>query len=350
MFKNLNLDRANIEQCLNSFCIENGIQFKNQEKNGGLHIALTKMGQESALIILHLRKDGTTTIQFNQGRNQELGQRCAEYMKAQLCPEEAATLDLVIKGVSQEDFNTVYEEIKNNDIDNKLTYNETPISGGNQYKLFSETYKDSLALSYFPNTNNLRIQGKPLSCYKIVAYALTYILDTDTLGKILYKKDDADSIIARPEMAEAHLKKVLPKSFSYLPQIIRDMLISSQCIKSAAPNLPEYSMLTYVELRALEGIIKEHLSSKGLSPLPQFIGELFDKTGHRPVRFELKAEDTENFNGNKIAVEAAYSYYYERRHALFHMDEFVEASTKIESLTEAINICNKVYKLIEDLY
>lgn len=128
------------------------------------------------------------------------------------------------------------------------------------------------------------------------------------------------------------------------------MLVSSQCIKSAAPNLPEYSMLTYVELRALEGIIKEHLSSKGLSPLPQFVGELFDKTGSRPVRFELKAANAQSFNGNKAAIEAAYSYYYERRHALFHMEEFVEASTKIESLTEAINICNKVYKLIEDLY
>ena len=197
------------------------------------------------------------------------------------------------------------------------------------------------------------IQGKPLSCYKVVAYALSLILDIDTLGKILYKKDDADAIIVRPEMAEDSLRGKLPNSFEQLPDILKKLLISSYCVRCASPELLDYSMLTYAELRSLEGIIKENLSQNGLSPLPEFIGTLFKKDGSiaGQVKFILKQDAASQFSGsNQSAIEDAYSYYYKKRHALFHMDEIAEASSRIQSLQEANNICNKIYQLIENIY
>ncbi|UOO77577.1 type II toxin-antitoxin system RnlA family toxin [Neisseria sp. Dent CA1/247] len=350
-FTKLNLDQSGIENCLSEFCSQHNMSYKELPNSGNQsRFEISKPGQELATIIFFFRNDGTTTIQHNQGKNPELSLQVAQYVKSKLCNEAVKSLNLAIAGINQECFSAIYEEISKLSESNDICIQSSAINGGILYQLHSQQYQDRLNLSYYAESCKLLIQGKPLSCYKVVAYALSYALDTDTLGKILYKKDDADAIIARPEVAKEYLRNVLPKSFAKLPTAISDLLVSSYCVRFASPQLPEYSLLTYAELRALEGIIKEQLSRQGFSPLPRFIGELFDEM-HNPNKCILKSSEIERFNGSNLpAIEAAYTYYKKRRHSIFHMDEMVEASAKIESLQEAINICNKVYELIENIF
>lgn len=354
-FEKLILDRKLLQPTITEFCNNKSyrLEIPHDTDVKKLRCIITCVGQESAIIDCHLRNDGTTTIQYKIGKNQQLGLEIAEFIKNKLCTEEISSLNLAISGICQEDFGVVLEEITNNSENEEIVIDTSNISGGTLYKLHSKLYSDNLNLSFYPNVKKLLIQGKPLSCYKVVAYALALILDTDTLGRILYKKDDADAIIVRTEMAEDSLKEKLPNSFNQLPDILKKLLISSYCIKCASPKLLDYSMLTYAELRSLEGIIKENLSQNGLSPLPEFIGTLFEKDGSitGQVKFILKQDTASQFSGsNQSAIENAYSYYKAKRHALFHMDEIVEASSRIKSLQEANNICNKIYQLIEDIY
>lgn len=46
---------------------------------------------------------------------------------------------------------------------------------------------------------------------------------------------------------------------SLVLKLIGKILVSGQCIKASSPELTDYSLLTYSELRALEGIIKNEL-------------------------------------------------------------------------------------------
>lgn len=352
-FEQLILDRKSLQPTITEFCTSKSCKLEITDTDPQkLRYIITCAGQEPATIDCYLRNDGTTTIQYKLGKNQQLGLEIAEFIRNKLCTEEISSLNLAISGINNEDLEIILEEIKNNS-ENNITIDDSTVLGGTLYKLHSKLYNDNLNLTFYHFKKKLLIQGKPLSCYKVVAYALAYILDTDTLGKILYKKDDTDAIIVRPEMAEDSLKEKLPNSFSKLPNILKNLLISSYCVKCAAPKLLDYSMLTYAELRSLEGIIKEHLSLNGITPLPQFIGELFEKDGSiaGQVKFILKQDIASQFSGsNQSEIEKAYSYYKTKRHALFHIDEMVEASSRVESLQEANNICNKIYQLIENIY
>lgn len=290
-FEKLILDRKLLQPTITEFCNNKSykLEIPHDTDVKKLRCIITCVGQESAIIDCYLRNDGTTTIQYKIGKNQQLGLEIAEFIKNKLCTEEISSLNLAISGICKEDFEVVLEEIKNN-LENEIVIDVSDILSGVLYKLHSKLYSDNLNLSFYPNAKKLLIQGKPLSCYKVVAYALSLILDIDTLGKILYKKDDADAIIVRPEMAEDSLRGKLPNSFEQLPDILKKLLISSYCVRCASPELLDYSMLTYAELRSLEGIIKENLSQNGLSPLPEFIGTLFKKDGSiaGQVKFILK--------------------------------------------------------------
>lgn len=46
-------------------------------------------------------------------------------------------------------------------------------------------------------------------------------------------------------------------------------------------------------------------------------------------------------------LKETYSYYRHLRHALFHIENLIDSSIKVKSLAEALNICDKVYTLIE---
>lgn len=109
-------------------------------------------------------------------------------------------------------------------------------------------------------------------------------------------------------------------------------------------------MLTYCELRALEGVIKAKFLENGIVDIPNNIGELFNCTA-TPITLNTDILIKHaKLNDICSSLEEAYAYYRQRRHSLFHMEGFTEATAKVNSLQEALNIGDKVYALIENLY
>lgn len=351
-FKNLNLDREQLETCLNEFCSCNGASLEplNESTDSKKIYKIIKAGMEPGRIVFYLRNDGTTTIQTSEGKNKEFNNKAAAYIKSKLCNSEISSLNMSISGVDDTTIKLILEEIDNIKDKNKIEVNTVDIKGGIQYQLKSRNFSDKLNLSYYNNTNRLCIQGRPLSCYKVVAYALSASIDTDTLARILFKKDEHDKIIVRAEVSENALKAKLPKSYDNLPKEIKNLLVSSYCVKSASPELPEYSMLTYCELRALEGLIKHTFRMNDVIEIPANVGEMFKCHESLIVLKEEVLSASNGLNKIKQKLENAYAYYRRRRHSLFHMETNIETTAKVNSLAEALNICDKVYELIEDFY
>ncbi len=350
-FKNLNLDREQLENCLKQFCQSKQAELKLEESTSSKIVyKIIKAGLEPARLVFHLKSNGTTTIQVSEGKNQQLNIEAAKYIRLHLCQNEVTDLNMSISDIDDLMINLILDEIKAIKEKNNIIVNSKEINGGILYQLTSLTFNDKLNFSFYPATKKLLIQGRPLSCYKVVAYALSAVIDTNTLAKILYKKDNVDQVIVKTEVSESFLRSELCKSYEELPELIKNLLISSHCVKAAAPDLPEYSMLTYCELRALEGVIKAKFFENGLVEIPNNIGELFNCTT-TPITLNTNILiQYPQLNTIRSSLEEAYIYYRKRRHSLFHMEGFTPATAKVDSLKEAENIGKKVYTLIESLY
>ncbi len=350
-FKDLNLRLSDLDSCMDEYCEEQNIKYKlKNQTSSKKNYEILRPGQEPAMLTLHLSKKGTTTLQYNQGKNPELSLQVAEHIRRKLCDLEISILNMSIAGIDETLIEFMKERIEEVRESNNITIEEKNINGGIQLVLESQVYKDKLTISYYNNTKKLQIQGRPLSCYKEVAYALTLQLDLETLSKVLYKKDEADCNIIRPEMAVELVKSRLPNAYDKLPKLIQNLLVSSNCIRSASPDLTEYSLLTYAELRSLEGVIKTHLSENGIVQQPRHLGEVFElNKGKKAIGLSENYKSLHS--GEKLnEVLNAYSYYYKRRHSLFHIEQFADSTLTVSTLEGAINICNKVYELIEDIY
>jgi hypothetical protein len=353
-YKNLNLDREAIETHVDKFLELNGMSLDGEPEMVGAarkRILFGSAGSKYAMVDFHLNQNGTTTINHKVGGNQPLGQELAEYLKATINPDELETVNLSLEGIRTEDFDSILDCINDNGEFEIVVNRDEPAC--KQVTLKSIAHQDQLKLTSHKTTRNFQIQGKPLSCYRRVTFMLTDLLDLKALSQVLYKKDDSSAEIVRKEMAEAHLKDIFCDSYDDLPGQVKKLLISSCCVKLASPQLPDYCLLLYPDLRALEGAMKELLSGYGMSvaDAEHGFGDFFDvdrNTGRCTIKPEFSAQI--GHPKMETAFNDGYSFYRKHRHTLFHMEEFDGGSRLISSLEQAISLSKDAYAAIDGLY
>jgi len=254
-----------------------------------------------------------------------------------------------LQGITTDAFEPILAFIdESGDIEIDVTQDEDQCK---QVTLKSITHQDKLKLIHHRSTRRLQIQGKPLSCYRRVIFLLTDLLDLKGLEKVLYRKDDSSAEIVRKEMAEDYLKNVFESSYDHLPESVKKLLISSCCVKLASPQLPDYCLLLYPDLRALEGVLKEVMSGYNMSvdDADHGFGDFFEVQNGICT---LKAEHSEQVAHAKMedALNKCYSFYRKNRHTLFHMEEFADGSRMIDTLDKAICLSKDAYEAIDSLY
>ncbi|WP_417526384.1 type II toxin-antitoxin system RnlA family toxin [Marinomonas shanghaiensis] len=352
-YKNLNLDRDAIDAHVAKFLeCNNLVQDGDPTAVGKANrYKFGSAGSKFAMVDLYLNQDGTTTITYKIGSNQELGEHFAAYLKATINPAEFESVNLSIDGIRAEDFDSVIAIINDSgEFEIEITRDESVCK---QITLKSIAHQDQLKLTSHRTTRKMQIQGKPLSCYRRVIFMLTDLLDLKALAQVLYKKDDNSAEIVRTEMAEDHLKRFFVNSYEKLPAQVKKLLISSCCVKLASPQLPDYCLLLYPDLRALEGVLKLLLGSYGMSvaDAKHGFGDFFSvdtKSGQCTIKSAFRAQI-----GNtamESAFNAGYSFYRKHRHTLFHMEEFDGGSRLISNLEMAISLSNDAYNAIDNLY
>ena len=350
-YKDLNLGRENLDHHIQSFLETNGYTVDGGVEASGnrKRVVFGPAGAQFATVDLHLNKTGTTTIQWKLGQNQPLGEQLAVHLKATINPAEFENVNYSLKGITTDSFDPILDLI-----DEAVDIEIEPLRDNadcKQVKLKSVQHQDTLTITHHRRTRVLQIQGKPLSCYRQVIFMLTSLLDLKGLEQVLYRKDDGSADVVRKEMAEDYLKGFFPSSYAYLPNDIKKLLISGCCVKLAAPNLPDYCLLLYPDLRSLEGALKLKMADCKMSvqDTEHGFGDFFDtKSGLNSLKseFEKSVPNKEMVN----AFNSGYTFYRKHRHAIFHMEEFTDGSRMIATLDVAISLSKDAYAAIDALY
>lgn len=350
-YKELNLDRetldANIQTFLelNGYSLNEKIQLIDKRKR----IVFGAVGSEFSTVDVHLNNNGTSTVQWKLGKNQPIGELLAIHLKATINLAEFENVNYALKGITADCFDPIIDCLKESeDLEITTVRDETACK---QVRIKSIAHQDSLILTHHRTTRVLQIQGKPLSCYRRVIFLLTDLLDLKGLEQVLYCKDDSSAEIVRKEMAEDYLKGFFTQTYNYLPEAVKKLLISGCCVKLAAPKLPDYCLLLYPDLRSLEGVLKQEMSSYALSveDAENSFGDFFDVFhGDCTLKHEYEQKI-----GNAEMVDAfnkGYTLFRKHRNTLFHMEEFPNGSRLIDTLDKAIGLSKDVYSAIDGLY
>lgn len=329
IFKDLNLDRSKLDGFIEEFLDLNNLKIYSRDKIGTKErLVFGKTCAEPATVDIFYNKNGATTVRYSLGKNQPLGQKLAEFLASTIDPMEFEHVNMVIKGVRPADFEVVLESVCEKDIsiEEKMLQ-----SGSVQWKLHSMLYQDELTVTLHKTTYKLQIQGRPLSCYKAFIYYLAEFLDLKGLEQVLIRREDGNAGIIQPHVADNCLQGMIgTKAYNKLDKPIKDLLLSSLCIKLAAPELPDYSLLLFPELRAIEGALKKVLNHHGVTVGKDGFRAIFHKDESSSL-FVLNQQFVVSINKTGLVkpLEEAYTFYNKERHGLFHMEAVVNSSRMI---------------------
>jgi hypothetical protein len=353
-FIGLNLTRSDFKVNIRGFCEEMGLEERGFEKapdGKRIRVTLVKAGIKNCDVDLLLNNTGTTTVVYKIKKNQELGKCFAEYLYNTINADEFSSISYSINGVTEDNINPILDEFeKNTEVFEFIVAREDKVQ--KQIKVISKEFQDSLSVTHYKTTSVLLIQGRPLFVYRELIYLLSELLDLAGLQNVLSRTDDNTAAIVRSEVAKDYLKEHLSNSYQKLPKIIENLLVSGCCVKLASPKLPEYSLLLFPDLRALEGVLKQHLCCYQLYTDQEKHGfGAFFAINNNVVSFQEKYKDNVTC-GEKMIESLINSYTFLRKHrnTLFHMSDFAESSRKIDDLEKVISLSKDTYKLIDDIY
>ena len=321
-YKNLNLNREKLSDFIEKFYQENGLkelERKPSEWSPDDTLRVIRFGQagsKPAQVNLYLNKDGSTSILYKTGQNHDLGERLAIFLKETINPDELESVEMTLDSIPAGDFAVLLDCLK----EEGYEMAESVVPGGEKIDIRSLLYKDKLSLCYFPKSFTLRIQGRPLSCYRAVVYHLTELLDLAGLEKVLVRREKGRAKIVRKNLAEDYLASKFGETYDKLTKTEKDCLISAWMIKLSSPDLPDYSFLLLPELRVLEGSIKVVLK-RALDiriQKTETFGTYFPKDNSTHTYF-FKPKGTQKVpQQHKLALESAYNFYHRERHGYSH--------------------------------
>lgn len=355
-FKSLNLDREKLDSYIESFYKENKLNEINREpsvwslNDSKLSLKFGKPGMdEPALVYLFLNKDGTTTVDYKRGRNPDLGKKLAVFLRSTINPDEFERVDLTLHSISEKDYQVVLECLKEEE---GFRIQECSLQGGFKTDITSVRNKDKISLLFYPGTSNLRIQGRPLSCYKALVYHLTELLDLSGLEKVLTRKEAGRAEIVRESLAADYLATKFGATYQKLTEFERNYLTSVWMIKLSSPELPDYSFLLLPELRVLEGAIKfvfRRLFKINMGKNETF-GAYFAKD-NSTHSYYFKYSGTQKVSKKcRDALESAYNFYYRERHGFSHSGNEPALNPVISDFSVLQEKSGSCLMLIKDLY
>ncbi|GEM_PF-720609 len=314
----------------------------------------------SALIDFICNGDGTTTIHYKTGKNQELGAILAEFVKGKINPNEFESIEMTLQDLRETDVEPLFEALRGDSYPEGGKMFNCSIEQDNatliQIRISSLRHRDHLVLKFYRTTHKLQIQGKPLFTYKRLSFHLIDILDLWGIEKILNRRDDTKQELVSVPVAEHFLKEHYPHTFQKAPDPIKKLMLSGLCVSLASPEMVDYSMLLYPDLRALEGALHDCLSAFGL-----YSSNFTDAGDSRlGVMYKRKPDETFSLASQHVtiiqskelveALEEGYNHYSGKRHPLFHMNEQLIFSYCISDLGTALTLITDTKKCIEKLY
>lgn len=343
-YVSLNLNREQLPIVIQRFMRERSFNTEKRElKPGCDRYEFGKPGEQCATVDLYYREDGTTTVNYQVGKNKVLGEELARVLKATIPADACEKVNLVLEGVFPENI-----ELAVTGIDaNAFEVSEQQDEHKRVWLVKSKAYGDFVRVTLHTGTHTLQIQGRPLSSYRALTYCLTQSLDKNALEKVLLCRDENRSEIVNTSVAKSALQQIFGSTFNKLDDFIVNNLVSGLCIRLAAPELPDYSLLLFPELRSLEAALKKLLKQQGVEfDKGEGFGKVFQVTPDGAIQTVNRLVPKKL----RPILEKAYDDFHQHRHTLFHVNNVIRTSRVIESLTELNDLSAEIQEDIKNIY
>lgn len=312
---------------------------------------ISKMGMEDGLFEIYHNNKGTTTLNPT-GKNKSIGDMLASFLASHVA-EEKGRINMTLVGYEYKHIQPIIElmlDKKTQDGQQVFQYKETQELHGTRFDISNLISKDTLQVTVY-NSKKVLIKGLPLSCYQEFIFQFSILLDANGLAQVFSRTDDNCIQAVEKKTVINNLEAKLEESYQELPDILRNMLISSASLKTITFDLPDYSCFLYSELRALEGVLKDILGKFDDIELDEKkVGKHFDNIG--PQKFTLSQKDSSIIGKEDLikALNAAYSFYHHQRHTLFHVNNVIMTTRVLMSFDQVLHLTDDVYNLIKNLY
>jgi len=331
------LERGAIDAAIRSFSKDAEVACTESDEGSAVYV-VTLPELAPAMIKLHFRGDSQTTIQDSQGKNRELSAKIAAHIVGTCSKRKFEQRPLSIANISQEDFDWLLQHLEQ---DHKFKITKGSVAEGVRYDI-EKTAKDYVNLNRY-NTGKLLMQGKALEVYSVVALVLMDLVpDKAAVLKSQLLSYDLGDI--EPDALVEEAEQHLPTGYKILGETLMCMMASALAMSKIAIKLPDFSLISYPALRALEGYMKALFRKHGYNVKnQQGLGDYFNDA-------VLKGEVAKKIGclHTASAIEKSYSLYRANRHGLFHTESNPDASRIIETREEAVMIVHSVIKTIED--
>ncbi|WP_195938457.1 type II toxin-antitoxin system RnlA family toxin [Romboutsia sp. 1001713B170131_170501_G6] len=350
-FKNLNINRNNLNGLIKSYCeanIEGEFKFTEiisiNDKNNVYQAQVESNGKIS-LLNFYYNRNGTTTISYKVGKNQALSLEISRYIKQNGVVDDRNNIHSTIKSVDTESFELLVEYISeevDTDIIEKL---EIPY--GYKYKFKSNKFNDSLTLIHYYTKNKLTIQGKPLYLYSEV---ISFLSEFIGFEEIIDSQAAMYNIDLKAEDVRTEINECLEKSYDYLGENLKSVLSPAFALRKIEIEMDDYSVFVYPALRALEGYLKKIIFEKNIEIDRNF--NMFEEHSINRGYYCLKYKIAQELGCSKTrnCLEKIYNFLRVNRHPLFHASYDDSSILIIKDRKEANRIVNETIALIEETY
>jgi len=336
-FKKLNLCDKNklLKYIKTNFEIIN-----KKENNHQLSITINYKN-DKVLLVFYFNKNGTTTINVSQGKNEKLNIEVANQI----------VKDCLISDKKNLSFSLNNEQLTNEEFEYLLEFLQEELNceikqeNHNTYKIY-QIFRDKEKFTIKEyHTGTIQFQGKPINIYaKIIEYLSA--IPEFSLDNIIKIQTEVFEVPIEENAIEEEFVTKFPNANKFLCKTTKKIIKSGIIQKKIDAPYPDYSPLTYPFLRGLECTLKKVWKEIFGEEIPQkkgFKGK-FEENGN------LKEDYHNRINSDlSDSITDSYNYYKQHRHGLFHSDGNPDMTRIIEKKEEALSIINTCNELIERL-
>jgi len=344
-FKKLNLDQDKVDKYLKDSKV-NGSLITDEVKGHGRH-CMFERGADNCLLILFLKKNGTTTIQCTVGPNQELSKIFAEEIIQHCKISDNNSASCTFKNIQEKEFKFIEEFVTE-----EISGSSLKTLENNDQKIriaVKGRANDKATIVYYKTTKTALLQGKPLPIFQEIKLFFYELISDDDI--IENENNVFDINITKNEVNEL-LKEYIPTAINFLDSKIIKILTPALALNAINIDLDDYSCFSFPALRGLEGYVKQLLKNNYKEyKNNNKIGALFGNQNAQHffplqqfVKNEIKCTRTVE------AIETSYNLYYSKRHPYFHIDKHIGTTPIIESKEDAQAINVEILSTIETTY
>lgn len=339
--KGLSLNRNKIEDVLNENLSDKYTISKEGKPNGLIVYKFTGTGIKPASLNIYFINEGTTTLQYKTGANQELSFDIASLIKEKCSIKEFKSNSFYLKAIRKVDFETILEFLVE---DQNTILSDEVVKNGRKVRV-QGIQGDGITLFHYSN-DAFMIQGKPRMLFNDIVVLLSEMMPfKDIIEKQLEFYET--NLTAADIVGE--LENRLPISGKYLEDKIKIVFSPSLAVSKIIIELDDYSFFAFPALRGLEGVLKQIFKENDI--IINSKDGFRDYIHNRGVntilsdlsKEKIKCQKTEN------AICEIYSFYNSQRHSLFHMEGTVINSRTL-TFQEATHLINFTINLIESSF